>query len=162
MGDVTIKLPTIVPLDQIIANEYNPNRMPKREMGLLGECIQRFGFLFPLVVRWDKAVKKYRIIDGYHRYEKLKQLGATEASVVSLDDLSRHEAIELTVLMNRIKGLHQVELMSDLVVSLEDLGVTDTEICSHLGMEPEEYLRLKQQLGIAHAFRDHEYGKAWE
>jgi len=64
--------------------------------------------------------------------------------------------------MNRIKGMHQVESMSDLVVNLGDLGVGDNEICENLGMEPEEYLRLKQQLGIAHAFRNHEYSKAWE
>jgi DNA-directed RNA polymerase specialized sigma subunit len=63
--------------------------------------------------------------------------------------------------MNRIKGLHQVELMSDLVVKLEDMGLEDEEICQNLGMESEEYIRLKQQLGIAHAFRNHEYTKTW-
>jgi DNA-directed RNA polymerase specialized sigma subunit len=64
--------------------------------------------------------------------------------------------------MNRIKGMHQVELMSDLILKLENLGLTDDEICANLGMEAEEYLRLKQQLGIAHAFKDHEYSRAWE
>jgi len=57
--------------------------------------------------------------------------------------------------------LHQVELMSDLVVKLEDLGLSDSDICVNLGMEAEEYLRLKQQLGIAHAFRNHEYSNSW-
>ena len=52
--------------------------------------------------------------------------------------------------------------MSDLVMKLEDLGLQDNEICENLGMETEEYLRLKQQLGIAHAFRNHEYSKSWE
>jgi len=76
--------------------------------------------------------------------------------------LTHHDAVQLTVLMNRIKGLHQVELMSDLVVKLESLGLEDQEICDNLGMESEEYLRLKQQLGIAHAFRNHEYTNSWE
>ena len=75
--------------------------------------------------------------------------------------MSYHDAVQLTVLMNRIKGLHQVELMSDLVLKLEELGLTDHEISDNLGMETEELIRLKQQLGIAHAFRNHEYTKEW-
>jgi hypothetical protein len=77
-------------------------------------------------------------------------------------DLPYHDAVQLTVLMNRIKGMHQVELMSDLIVNLENLGLMDEEICNNLGMEPEEYLRLKQQLGIAHSFRNHQYSRSWE
>jgi len=76
-------------------------------------------------------------------------------------ELDYHDAVQLTVLMNRIKGLHQVELMSDLVVKLEDLGLEDSEICKNLGMEAEEFLRLKQQLGISHAFKNHNYSNSW-
>ena len=47
-------------------------------------------------------------------------------------------------------------------VSIEKEGVDDIEICKNLGMEAEEYLRLKQQLGIAHAFRNHNYSNSWE
>jgi DNA-directed RNA polymerase specialized sigma subunit len=64
--------------------------------------------------------------------------------------------------MNRIKGHHIVEGMSDLVMKLEDLGLQDNEICENLGMETEEYMRLKQQLGIAHAFKNHVYSNSWE
>lgn len=151
----------VVPLSELFANDYNPNRMPNTEMTLLKECIVKYGFLFPILVTWDAEKKKYRIIDGYHRYEALKQIGAIEASVIDLE-IPYHDAVQLTVLMNRIKGLHQVELMSDLVLKLENFGLADEEICSNLGMEPEEYYRLKQQLGIAHSFRHHEYSKAWE
>jgi len=135
--------------------------MPKVEMGLLEECINEYGFLFPLIVSWDIKEKKYRIIDGYHRYKKLKEMGAEKVSVIDLQ-IPYHKAVQLTVLMNRIKGMHQVERMSDLIVNLEDLGLMDDEICKNLGMEAEEYIRLKQQLGIAHAFRNHEYSKSWE
>jgi len=150
----------VVPLSDLFANEYNPNRMPDAEMDLLRQCIEKYGFLFPIIVTWDAEKQKYRIIDGYHRYETLKRMGAQEASVVPLS-LSYHDAVQLTVLMNRIKGLHQVELMSDLVVKLHDLGLEDEEICKNLGMELEEYIRLKQQLGIAHSFRKHVYTNSW-
>lgn len=151
----------VVPLTELFANDYNPNRMPDTEMGLLKECILKFGFLFPIIATFDKTKGKYRIIDGYHRYEALKRIGASEASIIDMN-LPYHDAVQLTVLMNRIKGLHQVELMSDLVMKLEDLGLDDAEICKNLGMEVEEYLRLKQQLGIAHSFRNHEFSKSWE
>lgn len=159
----TVKFPQtkVVAISELFANDYNPNRMPDREMSLLKDCILKYGFLFPIITTWDEEKKKYRIIDGYHRYETLKRIGCVEVSIVDLQ-LKYHDAVQLTVLMNRIKGLHQVEMMSDLVVKLEDLGLEDNEICHNLGMEAEEYLRLKQQLGIAHAFRNHNYSNSWE
>jgi ParB-like chromosome segregation protein Spo0J len=157
-----VRIPEIitVPLDMLFANDYNPNRMPKKEMDLLINCILKFGFLFPLITTWDNEKEKYRIIDGYHRYESLKRIKASEASIIDMK-IPYHDAIQLTVLMNRIKGLHQVELMSDLVVKLEDMGLNDDEISGNLGMEAEEYIRLKQQLGIAHAYKNVEYPNSW-
>ena len=95
----------VVPLTELFANDYNPNRMPDTEMTLLKECIVKYGFLFPILVTWDSEKNKYRIIDGYHRYEALKRIGAIEASVIDLE-IPYHDAVQLTVLMNRIKGLH--------------------------------------------------------
>lgn len=163
MDAITVRFPEekIVPIDQLFANDYNPNRMPRSEMNLLKDCILKYGFLFPIICTWDTECEAYRIIDGYHRYETLRRIGATEARIIDLQ-LPYHDAVQLTVLMNRIKGLHQVEKMSDLVVKLEDLGLTDDEIAANLGMEGEELIRLKQQLGIAHAYKSVEYGNSWE
>ncbi len=158
---VKIHEPKLVDASELFANDYNPNRMPDTEMSLLKDCIMKFGFLFPIITTWDEEKQKYRIIDGYHRFETLKRIGAEMIWIIDLR-IPYHEAVQLTVLMNRIKGLHQVEKMSDLVVKLENLGLEDSEICQNLGMEPEEFLRLKQQLGIAHAFRNHEYSNSWE
>jgi len=151
----------LVPLEMCFANSYNPNKMLTKENQMLCDCMIKYGFLFPLITTFDEEKQKYRIIDGYHRYEALKKIGAKEVAILDMK-LPYHDAVQLTVLMNRIKGLHQIELMSDLVVKLEDLGLQDNEICENLGMETEEYLRLKQQLGIAHAFKDHVYSNSWE
>jgi hypothetical protein len=151
----------LVELSDLYINKYNPNRMPDIEMGLLSDCIRKFGFLFPIITTWDADKNKYRIIDGQHRYETFKRLEKKWIAILDLR-ISYHEAVQLTVLMNRIKGLHQVELMSDLILKLENFGLEDSEICNNLGMETEEYLRLKQQLGIAHSFRHHQYSQSWE
>ena len=160
-NSLMFKIPIVVPISQLFANDYNPNRMPREEMRLLADCIVKYGFLFPIITTWDDERKAYRIIDGYHRFETLKRLGATECSIIDLK-VPYHDAVQLTVLMNRIKGLHQVEKMSDLVLKLENLGLMDDEIAQNLGMETEELIRLKQQLGIAHAFKNVEYSNSWE
>lgn len=162
MGEniVNVRQSKVVPIEQLFANDYNPNRMPRKEMNLLIDCITKFGFLFPIITTWDEDKQKYRIIDGYHRFEALKRIGSKEASIIDMN-IPYHDAIQLTVLMNRIKGLHQVEAMSDLVVKLEDLGLTDEEISGNLGMEAEEYIRLKEQLGISHAYKNVEYPNSW-
>lgn len=156
---IDFKTPEIVDISLLKANDYNPNRMPKKEMNLLAECITTYGFLFPIVV--NKEGDYYNIIDGYHRYETLKRLKSDKVSIINLD-ITIEQRMQLTVLMNRIKGMHQVESMSNLVVKLHSLGLKDEDICSNLGMEAEEYIRLKQQLGIATYYKNHEYSKSWE
>ena len=61
-----------------------------------------------------------------------------------------------------VKGVHQVELMGDLVKALVEQGVDDQEIAAKLGMELEEVYRLKQITGIAELFKNQEYSRAWE
>lgn len=161
MSKIKFILPKIVDIGLLYANDYNPNIMPSIEMNLLKTCILKYGFLFPVVTTWDNDKDKYRIIDGEHRYETLKRLNSKEALIIDLQ-ISIEDAMQLTVLMNRIKGMHKVESMARLVVKLHSLGLSDIEIAKNLGMEAEEYIRLKQQLGIASYYSHHEFSKSWE
>ena len=155
---IDFKQPEIVDIELLQPNEYNPNRMPKKEMDLLKDCISRFGFLFPIIC--NKEGDKYRIIDGYHRYETLKRMESKEVLILDLG-VDYHEAVQLTVLMNRIKGMHKVDSMSDLVNILKDEGLEESEICKNLGMEAEEFHKLLAQIGIAEVFKDHIYSNSW-
>ena len=67
-----------------------------------------------------------------------------------------------TVQFNRARGVHQVELMGDLVKALFEQGADDEEIAKHLGMELEEVFRLKQITGIAALFKNQTYSRSWE
>lgn len=151
----------VVKITELQPNDYNPNRMAKTEMNLLKESISKYGFIFPIVTTWDSEINKYRIIDGYHRYQTLLNLNSENALIVDLK-INYSDCVKLTVLMNRIKGMHKVDKMSDLVIKLQDLGIEDHEIASELGMEIEELLRLKQQLGIASMFANKDFSKSWE
>jgi ParB-like chromosome segregation protein Spo0J len=158
----------VIKLEEIVANDYNPNRMPDREMAMLEKNIKKYGFLFPILVVFDAAQQKYRIIDGYHRYEAMRRLnqkgykGADQISCIIMKDMSLDEAMELTVLMNEIKGMHQVEGMADLIQRLKDQGVSPDEICKALNKPRDEINRLLMQKGIAPAFADSEYTSSFE
>lgn len=166
----TVKGPVSIPClnvkmvdaDKLIANNYNPNNVPEQNMRLLEESILSNGFCFPIVTIWDAEMERYVIIDGFHRYTILKDyLQAKEIPIVVLDhDITQRMAA--TVQFNRARGVHQVELMGDLVKALIEQGVEDADIARRLGMEEEEVYRLKQITGIAELFKNQLYSKAWE
>lgn len=152
----------LVPAEKVRANNYNPNNVPKNNMELLLQSIMDNGFCFPIVTIYDEEVDEYVIIDGFHRYTILKDwLEVKEIPVVVLQhDIKKRMAA--TVQFNRARGVHQVELMGDLVKALVEQGASDEEIGRHLGMELEEVYRLKQITGIAELFKNQTYSKSWE
>ena len=152
----------LVPAEKVIANNYNPNNVARNNMELLEQSIIDNGFCFPIVTIYDDEMDEYVIIDGFHRYTILKEwLGVKEIPVIVLKhDIKKRMAA--TIQFNRARGVHQVELMADLVQALVQQGSSDEEIATHLGMEMEEVYRLKQITGIAEVFKNQVYSKSWE
>jgi ParB-like chromosome segregation protein Spo0J len=152
----------LVPVEQVRANNYNPNSVPENNMRLLEQSIIDNGFCFPIVTIFDDETEEFVIVDGFHRYTVLKDyLEAREIPIVVLaHDIKGRMAA--TVQFNRARGVHQVDLMGNLVRGLTEQGMTDEEISQHLGMEDEEVFRLKQITGIAELFKHQEYSSAWE
>jgi ParB-like chromosome segregation protein Spo0J len=146
----------------VIANAYNPNHVPTDRMELLAQSILDNGFCFPVVAIWDDDSRLFVIIDGFHRrlISGEEWLDFDYIPVAVLDhDMARRMAA--TIQFNRARGVHQVELMGDLVQALVEQGATDEEIAKHLGMEMEEVYRLKQITGIAELFKHQTYSKSW-
>lgn len=67
-----------------------------------------------------------------------------------------------TIRHNRARGSHDVDLMSNIVKELHELGRSDAWISRHLGMDKDEILRLKQITGLAALFEDVQFGAAWQ
>ncbi|NNV07141.1 chromosome partitioning protein ParB [Geobacillus sp. MMMUD3] len=163
-GEITLHAltPIKVPIELVQANNYNPNNVPRNNMELLKQSILDNGFTFPVVTVFDEELRKFVIVDGFHRYTIFKDwLQADEIVIVVLEH-NIAQRMAATVQFNRARGVHQVELMGDLVQSLVKQGLTDEEIAKHLGMEFEEVYRLKQITGIAELFKNQPYSKAWE
>lgn len=163
-GDLKLPLmsPIVVPVELVQANNYNPNHVDNNNMKLLETSILENGFTFGIVTVWDQDLEKFVIIDGFHRYQILMEyLQCREIPIIVLEqDIAQRLAA--TVQFNRARGVHQVDLMGDLVKSLFEQGQDDEEIAKQLGMEAEEVFRLKQVTGIADIFKNQSHSRAWE
>lgn len=153
--------PIIVPIEKVVANNYNPNNVSENNMQLLLQSILDNGFCFPVVTIHDEVIDRYIVIDGFHRYIIFKDyLEADHIPIIVLQH-TLAQRMAATVQFNRARGVHQVELMGDLVQALVEQGLEDEEIAKHLGMEAEEVYRLKQITGIAELFKNQTYSKSW-
>lgn len=155
-----------VPIEKIEANTYNPNAVAPPEMKLLYDSIREDGYTMPIVCYYARDEDKYIIVDGFHRYRVMlehrdiyeREHGMLPVSVI---DKSLDQRMASTIRHNRARGSHDVELMSNIVKELHEIGRSDNWISKHLGMDKDEILRLKQITGLTELFRDVKFGKAW-
>ena len=151
----------MVPAAQVVANDYNPNKVATPEMELLRQSIEADGVTQPVVTFYDAEADLYIVVDGFHRYTILtKLLHCPEIPVVVIDKPIQ-DRLASSIRHHRARGKPQVDLVSVMVEKLLRLGWTDAEIAKHLGMEAEEVLRLKQMTGLAELFATQEFSRAW-
>lgn len=156
-----------VPIEKIEPNTYNPNTVAPPEMKLLYDSIKADGYTMPIVCYYDKEKDTYIIVDGFHRYRVMldhKDIYERENGLlpVSVIDKSLDKRMASTIRHNRARGSHDVDLMSNIVKELHELGRSDAWISKHLGMDKDEILRLKQITGLAALFKDIHFGQAWQ
>ncbi len=156
-----------VPIEKVVANDYNPNKVAPPEMKLLELSIWEDGFTQPVVTFYDKERDKYIVVDGFHRYtiaRESKRIREREQGMlpVVVIDKDLGERMASTIRHNRARGSHNIDLMSNIVAELVEMGKSDQWIARHLGMDVDEILRLKQITGLAALFKDHEYSRSWE
>ena len=153
--------PKLVPIEKVVANNYNPNKVAKPEMELLYKSILEDGLTMPVVTFYDDKIDKYVIVDGFHRYTIIKDYFKSDVVAISVIDKDIKQRMASTVRHNRARGVHKVDLQADMVVDLLKKGWNDNNISKELGMTLEEVLRLKQQTGIAELFKDRSHSKSW-
>ncbi len=155
-----------VPIHKIKPNNYNPNVVAPPEMKLLYQSIKMDGYTMPIVCYYIKEKDEYIIVDGFHRYRVMleyedifeREKGMLPVSVI--DKPIDHRMASM-IRHNRARGSHNVDLMSNIIKELHEIGRSDAWISKHLGMDRDEILRLKQITGLAALFKDVKFGKAW-
>lgn len=156
-----------VPIEKIKPNTYNPNAVAPPEMKLLYESVREDGYTMPIVCYHSVKNDTYIIVDGFHRYRIMldypdiyeREQGMLPVSVI---DKPIDHRMASTIRHNRARGSHNVELMSNIIKELHEIGRSDAWISKHLGMDRDEILRLKQITGLTALFRDIKFGNAWQ
>jgi quercetin dioxygenase-like cupin family protein len=156
-----------VPIEKVTANDYNPNSVAPPEMALLETSIWEDGYTQPVVVVYDRDNDKYVVVDGFHRYCTLrdsKRIYDREKGMLPVVVLNKemHDRMASTIRHNRARGTHNIELMSTIVAELVEMGKGDRWICQHIGMSPDELLRLKQITGVAALFQNQDFSESWD
>jgi len=152
----------------VIANDYNPNSVAPPEMKLLEISILEDGYTQPIVTYKKGDIRE--VVDGFHRNRvgkeclRVKERVKNLLPVVTINECrqDRGNRMAATIRHNRARGKHKVEGMSDIVVELKKRNWSDAKISKHLGMEPDEVLRLCQISGLAEIFKDRKFSQAWE
>jgi ParB-like chromosome segregation protein Spo0J len=158
-----------VPAADVVANDYNPNKVAPPEMKLLEHSIKEDGFTQPIVTWLDDETGR-EVIDGFHRKRvgtectavRKRTMGLLPVTTINENREGRSDRISATIRHNRARGKHQVQAMSEIVVELSRRNHSDAWIGRELGMEPDEVLRLKQISGLAEMFADRAFSEAWE
>jgi len=156
-----------VPIGKVKSNSYNPNSVAPPEMELLATSIREDGYTQPVVTFYDKERDVYEVVDGFHRYLTMKnnkdiydrENGMLPIVVI---DKAIGDRMASTIRHNRARGSHNIDLMSNIVAELVEMGKGDPWICKHVGMSIDELLRLKQITGLAALFANNDFSKSWE
>jgi ParB-like chromosome segregation protein Spo0J len=156
-----------IPIEKIRANEWNPNAVAPPEMKLLYDSIKEDGYTMPIVCYYRQEDDIYEIVDGFHRYGimlKHKDIYERENGClpVSVIDKPIGERMASTIRHNRARGSHDVDLMSNIVAELVEMGKSDGWIIKHLGMDLDELSRLKVVTGLASLYKNHDFSRSWE
>jgi len=154
----------------VVANDYNPNKVAPPEMELLEVSIMNDGYTQPIVT-WNNPDKnKTEVIDGFHRNRVGKESkvvlnrikGFLPVVDIRKEQSGKNDRIASTIRHNRARGKHQVDAMSEIVIELKNRNWTNARISKQLGMDEEEVLRLCQISGLEHLFSDSDFSNAWE
>lgn len=133
-------------------NAWNPNQMEevyyaKLKRGLaLG--LKRGQNLPPIIVRPHKRGKYYEIIDGYHRWKAMGELGEARINVFSMD-VDDKQARILTNTMNYLRGRPDRARLGQNIVELLELGSTTDELAELLPESREDLDMLLQEADVS-------------
>jgi ParB-like chromosome segregation protein Spo0J len=156
--------------DDVVANDYNPNKVAPPEMKLLELSIVNDGYTQP-IVSWSNPEKgKTEVIDGFHRNRVGKESKVVNQRVkgylpvvdIRTEQSGKKDRIASTIRHNRARGKHQVDAMSEIVIELKNRNWRNARIARELGMDEEEVLRLCQISGLEELFSDRDFSRSWE
>lgn len=128
LRDTQVELPgeaKLVRLDQLQPNPWNPNRQDAETFAKEKVSLRRFGFVVPIIVRPIPKTDPilFEIIDGEHRWKAANELGMEYVPIFSVGPISDHEAMQLTIVLNELRGKPEEAKLGEV---LKNLLASDT------------------------------------
>lgn len=105
-------------IDSLKPAAYNPRKKLKKgdkEYEKIKKSIVEFGYVDPIIVNFDGTV-----IGGHQRLTVLSDLGYKEVQCVQVRIEDENKVKALNVVLNKITGAWNEELLADLMVDLQD------------------------------------------
>lgn len=159
-----------IPQDQLVPNDYNPNRQSDEEFAMLCGSMVDDGFTQPIVIRSEANDGCHTIIDGEHRwraarvlysgdFDGVKRPDFWEIPVVKME-VEQVQAMLSTLRHNKARGSHDIELDVEVFRMAEELGVLDI-MTDGLGIDDDEMQKMLDDIEPPESLASDEFGEAW-
>jgi ParB/RepB/Spo0J family partition protein len=142
---------------KLFPNPHNPRWLfDRKPMEVLKDSIQRVGILVPLTVYWEKAKKRYVILDGQRRWMCARTIGLNKVPVNQVPEPS---LVQNIVTMFQIHKLREDwELMPTAlkveVLMAETGDKNNSRLAELTGLEEAVIVRCKKLISYDRKFQD--------
>jgi hypothetical protein len=135
-----------LPVELLVPNADNPNKMRAREFDLLCDNLEQTGITDPILVR-PLGDGKYRIVGGHHRFDAANFLGFTQVPCTIITDPDFDEEAERfqLVRMNVIRGRMDPQAFYELYLKVADKYGDDVLQDAFGFAEEAEFKKLVEQ-----------------
>jgi len=123
----------VVSMDLVHSNDYNPKKdynndsLNMEQYLKVKESLQNHGQVVPILVRELKD-GSFEIVNGFHRYSAMKELGWKNVEIKNLGKLTREQAIAKALVTEEIRiPLDQIEV-AELIKEYKETGADLTEL----------------------------------
>lgn len=151
LRDSPVELPgqyRLLRIDQLEPNTWNPNEQDAETFAKEKNSLKRFGFVAPIIARpHSKQKGLWEIIDGEHRWKGATELKMQVVPVFDVGPLSDHEAEQLTIILNELRGKPNEKKLE---VSLKRLLGSDTldRLTEVMPLTKEQYAKAAKLPGF--------------
>ena len=125
-----------VAVNDLHPDPANPRRIDEVELEALTRSIQQFGLVDPIIARREDL----RVIGGHQRLVAARRLGLTTVPVIFLD-VDESQAHLLNLVLNKIGGTWDQDLLARLLADLQATAAADVTLTGFSNDEVQHLLR---------------------
>lgn len=150
---------SIIDIDKVKPNDYNPkpdytqSEELKIEFEKIKNSLKYHGQIDPILVRESDKKGEYEIINGYHRWLAMKELGFKQIEIKNLGKIDRIEAIkkalsteELRIPLDVIEVAELVKKVKESEEGLKGLPYLEKEITEKIDLLDFDWKSFEREI----------------